>query len=242
MTREPTGEGIFRGKRDWLASLSMLVRRFSPSYGEFLPRLPLGSMVLDVGCGGCSSIKIISGIRPDLKFYGVDIAEPEGCDSLLAGFRKADLNRDRIDFEDGFFDAVRVCHLLEHLTSFSLLRQEIPRLLKAGGWAYVEAPNPNSVKVPSFSIFRDQGGCFNFHDDSSHVRPLSTEEIETFLSGCGLEVVDSGVIRNPIKILLFPAIIAGGLAMRKRSWLTDAAWELSGWCSFAIGRKPDARA
>jgi len=187
-------------------------------------------------------LKIISGIRPDLSFYGVDIAELEGCEILLAGFSRADLNRDRIGFEDGFFDAIRVCHLLEHLTGFSLLRQEIPRLLKTGGLAYVEAPNPNSVKVPSISIFRDQGGCFNFHDDSSHIRPLSTEELENFLSSCGLEVVDSGVIRNPIKILLSPAIIAGGLVMRKRSWLTDVAWELSGWCSFAIGRKTDEQA
>lgn len=220
-----------------LIRMSAAIRRFSPAYGRFLFRLPPSAKLLDVGCGDCSSLRIIRRLRPDLELYGVDLLERESCKDLLVDFRKADLNREGIGFPDGKFDGIRASHLLEHLENPAVLQVEIPRLLKPGGLAYVEAPNPNSLRVPSFPIFREQGGSFHFRDDPAHVRPYRTEELEAFLEWGGMEVLTSGVIRNPVKILLSPAILAGGLILRRRSWLTDAAWEISGWCSCAVGRK-----
>lgn len=218
--------------------LSRAVRRFSPAYGRFLFRLPPSAKLLDIGCGDCSSLRIIRSVRPDLALYGVDLWDNAGCEDLLAGFRVTDLNRDRIEFPDGEFDAIRAAHILEHLEDPSILQAEIPRLLRPGGLAYVEAPNPNSLRVPSFWIFREQGGSFHFRDDPSHVRPYRTEELAAFLREGGMEVLASMVVRNPVKILLSPAILAGGLILRRRSWLTDVAWEWSGWCSCAVARKP----
>ena len=216
-----------------------IVRFFSPAYGKFLFRLPENAMLLDIGCGDCSSLAVMKRIRPDLKCFGVDLEEHGGCRDRLTEFRRADLNRERIAFDDSGFDAIRACHILEHLEKFDVLQAEIGRLLKPGGIVYVEAPNPNSLKVPSFSIFRRQGGAFNFHDDPSHVRPLTVEDLTGFLSGCGLEVLDARVVRNPLKILISPAILLVGMILRKRSWLIDVAWQISGWCSCAIGRKKD---
>jgi SAM-dependent methyltransferase len=175
-------------------------------------------------------------MRPDLSWYGVDIEEPP-AGNILREFRRADLNSEQLDFPDGKFDGVRICHVLEHLTDLDVLQKEIGRLLKPGGMAYVETPNENSLRVPSFAIYREQGGCFNFRDDPSHVRPFRAEELRGFVAGCGLDVLVAEVVRNPWKLLLSPAILLMGLITRRRSWLTAAVWEVTGWCSCAIGRK-----
>jgi SAM-dependent methyltransferase len=211
---------------------------YSPAYGKFVYRLPPGASLLDVGCYDCNSLKIILGKRPDLSVYGVDIGERPACGEVLKGFRRADLNREKIGFESGSFDGIRAAHLLEHLEDLSLLREEIPRLLKSGGLVYLETPNENSLRVPSFRVFPEQDGPFNFHDDPTHLRPIAAGELRDFLAGAGLTVLDAGIVRNPFKVLFSPALVAGGLVLRKRSWLVAAAWEISGWCSYAVGRKP----
>jgi SAM-dependent methyltransferase len=221
-----------------MTSLGGFLRGFSPVYGKFLFRLPHGAEVLDVGCGDCASLRIISTLRPDVSWYGVDIEESPSGKGILKEFRRADLNSELIDFPEGKFDGVRICHVLEHLTGLNVLQREIGRLLKPGGMAYVETPNENSLRVPSFSIYRKQGGCFNFRDDPSHVRPFRTEELREFVAGSGLDVLVSEVVRNPWKILLSPVILLIGLIARRRSWLTAAVWEVTGWCSCAVGRKP----
>lgn len=219
-------------------SLVNAMLRLSPAYGRFLYRLPEGARLLDVGCYDCRSVKTILDKRPDLSVCGVDIAERPGCRDVLKDFRRADLNREPIGFADGSFDGIRVAHLLEHLETLSVLRKEIPRLLKSGGLVYLETPNENSLRVPSFRVFPEQDGPFNFRDDPTHRRPVGTGELREFLAGSGLAVLAAGTVRNPFKILFSPALVAGGLLLRKRSWLVAAAWEISGWCSFAVGRKP----
>lgn len=213
--------------------------RRSPSYGKFLYRLPDGAKVLDVGCYDCASVRTLLVKRPDLSFFGVDITERPACRDVLKGFCRADLNRDRIGFESASFDGVRVAHLLEHLESLAVLREEIPRLLKKGGLVYLETPNANSLRVPSFRIFAGQESPFNFRDDPTHLRPIGTEELRAFLQGAGLTVLEAGIVRNPFKVLFSPALVAGGLLMRKRAWLTAAAWEISGWCSYAVGTRSE---
>lgn len=227
-----------RGGRRPGAALVDAMLRFSPAYGRFLYRLPERARLLDVGCHDCNSVKIILGKRPDLAVYGVDIEERRACREVLKGFARADLNRDRIGFEDESFDGLRVAHLLEHLENPAVLQEEIPRLLKKGGLVYLETPNDNSLKVPSFGVFPEQDGPFNFRDDPTHLRPVGTGELRDFLAGAGITILDAGIVRNPFKILFSPALVAGGLILRKRSWLVAAAWEISGWCSFAVGRKP----
>lgn len=209
----------------------------SPAYGKFVYRLPRGASLLDVGCYDCNSVKTILGKRPDLSVYGVDIAERPACRDVLKGFRRADLNREKIGFESGSFDGIRIAHLLEHLEDLTVLQEEIPRLLRPGGIVYLETPNRNSLKVPSFRIFPGQESPFNFHDDPTHRRPIDTGELRAFLAGAGLAVLDAGIVRNPFKVLFSPVLVAGGLVMRKRAWLTAAAWEISGWCSYAVGGK-----
>ena len=83
----------------------------------------------------------------------MDIEEFPGGIGFLKGFRRADLNSERVDFPDGKFDGIRICHVLEHLTDLRVLRGEISRLLKPGGLVYLETPNENSLRVPSCSVY-----------------------------------------------------------------------------------------
>ena len=213
------------------------IRRFSPIYGKFLFRLPEKAEVLDVGCGNCHSLEIIAAFRPDLSWYGVDIEEFPGGIGFLKGFRRADLNSERVDFPDGKFDGIRICHVLEHLTDLRVLRSEIVRLLKPGGLVYIETPTRTDCAFPPAPSRRSKGGGFNFRDDPSHVRPFGVEELRVFVEECGLEVLVVEVIRNPWKILFSPAILLFGLIARNRFWLTAVVWEITGRCSCVIGRK-----
>jgi 2-polyprenyl-3-methyl-5-hydroxy-6-metoxy-1,4-benzoquinol methylase len=174
------------------------IRRFSPVYGKFLFRLPEKAEVLDVGCGNGDSLKIIAALRPDLSLYGVDIEEFQGGIGFLKGFRRADLNMEPIDFPDGKFDGIRICHVLEHLTDLRVLRGEIRRLLKPGGLVYMETPNETACASPHPST------------GSKAVPSLPRRPIPRAALGDGRvavicrrkrpEVLVAQVIRNPWKI------------------------------------------
>lgn len=216
---------------DWMLT-------FTPAYGKFFDRIPAGGKLLDIGCANGDSVRIFRHRRPDLEVYGVDIEEFPAAMEVLDGFARVDLSVDRIPFDDAMFDGIRLSHLLEHMERYDLLGSEIRRLLKPGGLVYVETPSSNSLRVPSLRIFADQGTPFNFHDDKTHIRPpVDPPELRRFLEDSGLSVLSSGIVRNPFKVALSPAIVAWGLLTRRRPLLTAAAWEISGWCSYAVGTR-----
>jgi ubiquinone/menaquinone biosynthesis C-methylase UbiE len=75
------------------------------------------STSMELGCGAGQFIRAVAAIRPDLKCYGSDIS-----DSALAIAKQAhdgvvyDLSGEkRLPYEDGFFDAIVLYDVLEHV-------------------------------------------------------------------------------------------------------------------------------
>jgi len=108
---------------------------------------------LDLGCGKNKAPGAI----------GVDVAPVEGVDVL------ADFNWG-LPFADSSVDEVHCSHVLEHVDDFLGLMEEIWRVLRPGGRAYVRFPHASS----SFHTWKDPThrrplllSTFRYFDDST---------------------------------------------------------------------------
>ena len=222
-----------------MIGLSYLLR-FSPRF-KFLKYLPVNGSVLDVGCGNCQAVKLFKTYRPDLELKGIDLVYHKCCGDILNGFKKVNLESEFLPFENESFDGVRFSHVLEHLENTNLVRVEMFRVLKYGGYIYVETPHPISLRLPCKEILGKlgiPGGPFNFYDDKTHRgKPVPLWKLELWLSEIGFDCFEKGRVHNPFKFIFSPFALGGGIIFRNDLLVTSAIWEMSGWCSYGIGKK-----
>ena len=103
--------------------------------------LPQGARVLDAGvrAGGGAAAFRGAGLRCD----GVTLnaADVEACQRQ--GYRVLEMDQSFLDFPDEQFDLVWCRHCLEHSIFPYFTLHEFRRVLKPGGWLYVEVPAPD---------------------------------------------------------------------------------------------------
>lgn len=96
--------------------------------------------ILDIGCGS----GVISGMLKEMgwEVHGLDIS-PVGVGSYCSNGFSGLLGdaEEGLPFKDRSFDAVWLSEVIEHLVDYGRLLQEIGRVLKEEGRAYVTAPN-----------------------------------------------------------------------------------------------------
>lgn len=114
-----------------------------------LPRLPKGGgMLLDVGCGDGSFLRLantcgwnVVGLDPDPKAVvnaaGMGITVHEG-------------GIDKFNADSNLFDVITLNHVIEHVRDPIKLLRSAHRLLKPGGTLYVETPNRGSFGAQMF--------------------------------------------------------------------------------------------
>ena len=93
--------------------------------------------------------------------------------------------------------AVTGFHIIEHLTLETLIEliNQTVRVLKPGGLAIFETPNPKNIVV---------GAC-NFYSDPTHKNPVFPETIQFFLQYQGLVNVQLMYL-NPVEDTSFKGI------------------------------------
>ncbi|HXF90723.1 MAG TPA: class I SAM-dependent methyltransferase [Candidatus Nitrosotenuis sp.] len=210
---------------------------FHPRFYHFVKLLPENAKLLDLGCGRGLRLGFFRRLRPDIQCYGVDIVDQSSLLPPNIHFYMADLNSEKLPFQDASFDGVLLSHVLEHLENYDLLASEVFRVLKQGGLHYAEVPSIRSVFVPSFRCFGHEGNPFNFYDDITHKRPFTKKGLASFIEKCNLRIIKIGTARNPLKFLLSPLLILAGVIKRKRNWVTTAVWDMVGWAIYGIGKK-----
>lgn len=104
-----------------------------------------------------------------------------------------DVERDRFPFDDGTFDLVTCCEVIEHLTQNPVhALAEIHRVLRPGGWFVLSTPN--AARAGSIAnLLRGRNVYDPYHlgtplRGSRHSREYTLDELADVIGGCGFEI------------------------------------------------------
>jgi len=212
------------------------IDNFDPRY-QFIKTVPSNAKVLDLGCGKLKTLIKLNQHRPDIQWSAVDWIKnlyniPKNVD-----YACINLDCDNLPFEDGKFDAIFACHILEHLSNPTHVILEINRILKKNGVLYIEVPSLISLFMPSFSYLKSDGNTLNLFDDYTHQKPYTKKAVQDFLKACGCKIIKVRSVRNLIKLTISPLLVLMGLLLWNRRLLCISLWEITGWANYGIGKK-----
>lgn len=103
---------------------------------------PPNAKVLDVGCGQGVALKLFLARGCDAIGVTLNETDVDVCRSL--GYRVERMDQSFLDFPDATFDVVWCRHCLEHSIFPYFTLSGFHRVLKPGGWLYVEVPAPET--------------------------------------------------------------------------------------------------
>ena len=200
---------------------------------RFVAQIPRGGALLDLGASDGETLGHFAELRPDLRLFAADkFGQPEKYPAHCQ-FHRADLERDPLPWADGSMDAITCMHLVEHLHDLGPLWREVARLLQPGGRVYFETPHPKSLALPSL-----RHGVvpftMNFHDDPTHVRLVTTDELATQARAAGLLVERTGISRNWLFAAAHPLFRFRPPSRKK--YTAHVHW--LGWSACLIARRP----
>jgi len=192
--------------------------------------------LLDVGCGNHQPTKT-KRYFPNCAYHGVDITPDYNNDQadMLAMKRFWQVDLTTLDFDEipnGYFDAIVMNHVIEHLYNGDEVLAGLARKLKPGGIVYVEFPGPRSLNLPSMP------GTLNFSDDQTHVRLFTASEVARVLEESGCRVLEAGTRRVWLRVFATPVVMAYH-RVRRGTFLGGALWDLTGFAEFVKARRTD---
>jgi len=125
----------------------------------YLPLIPREGPVLDLGCGRGEWLELLR--QEGIAARGVDwnrlmVAE---CQDRRLEVEQAEALEYLARTPDGSLGAVTVLRLVEHFPLPHLVRllDEVARVLRLGGMAIFETPNPENILVAGRDFYRDPG-------------------------------------------------------------------------------------
>jgi O-antigen chain-terminating methyltransferase len=187
-----TFEDAFRGSREKVKELVAV----------YLPKLRAaeagaeGHPILDLGCGRGELLEVLR--EQGLKASGVDCnrAAVDKCREAGLDVALGDAFDHLRSVPDGTLGAVTALHLIEHLPFPLVLRllDETLRVLRPGGIAIFETPNPNNILV----------GATNFYLDPTHRNPVHPQTLRYLAETRGLVQVETLMLHPYPKEMRIP--------------------------------------
>lgn len=109
------------------------------------PKPNLGELwhALDVGCGQGPALKLFRERLFTVEGIALNDADVRACRDQGFIVRKMDQND--LQFPDASFDLIWARHVLEHSIAPLWTLTEFHRVLRPGGWLYVEVPGPDTA-------------------------------------------------------------------------------------------------
>jgi SAM-dependent methyltransferase len=170
----PAFEDAFRGTTD---EIRLRLAAYLPLLREAKAGDPHRPIV-DIGCGRGELLDLLA--ENGLEAIGVDINDEMLERARARGLKvaKGDAVSHLRALPDASLGAVTAIHVIEHLPFETILVvfEECARVLKPGGIAIFETPNPENVLV---------GAC-NFYIDPTHIRPLPPSTMRFIAEARGL--------------------------------------------------------
>ena len=180
---------LLKGKSDPIPSwLPHILIQYS-AYGAILNRIPLGSKILDLGCGDGNVTRLYT-VKGDV--VGVDASENALTQTKKRGIKaiQHDLNTLPYPFRQGSFDVIVLTDVLEHLIDpFATLR-ECKRILRKNGRIIVTVPNHARLGNRIRMLFGDPVDILHFDkygDEAEHLHWFTRPKFEFIARRVGLK-------------------------------------------------------
>ncbi len=165
-------EDRFRGSRE----------EIKERFREYLPYVKENSPVIDLGCGRGEWLELLT--ENGIQARGVDSnpLQVEQCRARGLDVAEQNLFVYLQSIASESAGAVTGFHIIEHLSFNALVRllNEVLRVLRPGGVAIFETPNPENIVV----------GSNYFYLDPTHRHPLPTELMEFLFKNRGFEEIE----------------------------------------------------
>ncbi len=158
--------------------------------------------VLDIGCGtGVNSARMR---EMGHEVFGVDISAEAIEKYNAAGMNGivADIEADALPFEDGFFDAVLMSEVIEHLYSTDAVIKKMGRVLRKGGTLILSTPNSAFFL---YRIIQMTGKTCTELQHPCHIRYFSMKSLASILRANGFKL--TGRMGNNIFAVLPARIV-----------------------------------
>ena len=173
-------EERYRGTREEIKQRLLIYRNDLRAARD---RVGFEAPVVDIGCGRGELLELL--VEDGFKAIGVDVNDMQLDIARRHG--GAVIHDDAFAYlgslEANSVLAVTGIHIVEHIPFQDLVRlmQEVIRVLKKGGVAIFETPNPRNIIV----------GATNFWFDPTHIRPLPSEVLQLLLETVGFPHVEA---------------------------------------------------
>lgn len=105
-------------------------------------KLPSEARILDIGCGQGVALELFT--KNSFKPVGITLNSEDVRICRDKGYEVYEMDQSFLDFEDLTFDFVWCRHCIEHSIFPLFTLSEIYRVLKFGGYLYVEVPAPDT--------------------------------------------------------------------------------------------------
>jgi len=172
-------EERYRGTREEIKQRLLIYRN---DFRAARDRAGVAGPIIDIGCGRGELLEVLQ--EDGFQAIGVDTN-----DTQLEAARRRGMAVMHVDalahlrtLGDDSVLAIAGIHVVEHIPfpELTALMQEVARVLKKGGVAVFETPNPRNLIV----------GATTFHLDPTHVRPLPPEVLQILLETVGFGEVE----------------------------------------------------
>jgi SAM-dependent methyltransferase len=143
-------------------------------------RVPDGSVVLDVGCGGGKMLRTIDQRHRGLTLLGCDVVEPADINGDFR-FTALDSSNGALPYEDSSVDIALLVDVLEHVEHPETTVSEMARILRPDGRLLAFVPMEGEP-VSWFSAFRAVLGQDLYVRTKDHINSFTHEEVERMLA------------------------------------------------------------
>jgi SAM-dependent methyltransferase len=143
-------------------------------------RVPDGTVVLDVGCGGGKMLRTINQHRHSVTLLGCDVKEPADINGDFT-FKPLDRATGLLPYDDASIDTALLVDVLEHVDYPETTLDEIARILRPGGRILTFVPIEGEPRS-WYSVFRALLGQDLYVRTKGHINSFTHDEVERMLA------------------------------------------------------------